>query len=162
MLLQNYWKFPNRNVQTFGYVYHDTNGLNHGPVWKTQSIILSEIFTVILWQDCCGKGNSRKFYWSTVGKQFLLGTAYMCFDRTDYSCLCMLMTKNPLPSNDCGLEIKVRCACPDSSAVRSDCTLTQKRPEVDTGWSMCNAYEPPTKSSQVGIRSELRIVSGIS
>ena len=24
-----------RNVQTFGFVYHDTNGQNHGPVWKT-------------------------------------------------------------------------------------------------------------------------------
>ena len=42
----------NRNVQTFGFVYHDTNGLNHGPVRKTQSFRLSEICTVILWQDC--------------------------------------------------------------------------------------------------------------
>ena len=32
-------KIPNRNVQTFGFVYHDTNGLNHGPVWKTQSFL---------------------------------------------------------------------------------------------------------------------------
>ena len=29
-MLPNYWKFPNRNVQTSGFVYHDTNGLNHG------------------------------------------------------------------------------------------------------------------------------------
>ena len=29
-------KIANRNVQTFGFVYHDTNGLNHGPVSKTQ------------------------------------------------------------------------------------------------------------------------------
>ena len=28
-------KFQNRSVQTFGFVYHDTNGQNHGPVWKT-------------------------------------------------------------------------------------------------------------------------------
>ena len=42
-MLQNYWKFQNRSVQTFGFVYHDTNGLNHGPVWKTQSFLLSEI-----------------------------------------------------------------------------------------------------------------------
>ena len=41
-------KLQNRNVQTFGFVYHDTNGLNHGPVWKTQSFLLSEICTVIL------------------------------------------------------------------------------------------------------------------
>ena len=34
-------KFPNRNVQTFGFVYHDTKGQNHGPVWRTQSFFLS-------------------------------------------------------------------------------------------------------------------------
>ena len=28
---------------------HDTNGLHHGPVWKTQSFLLSEICMVILW-----------------------------------------------------------------------------------------------------------------
>ena len=55
-------KIPNRNVQTFGFVYHDTSGQNHGPVWKTQSFLLSEICTVILWQDCYGKGNLRKSF----------------------------------------------------------------------------------------------------
>ena len=59
-MLPNYWKFPNRSVQTFGFVYHDTNGLNHGPVWKIESFLLSEICTVIHWQDCCGNGNLRK------------------------------------------------------------------------------------------------------
>ena len=42
-------KIPNRNVQIFGFVYHDTNGLNHGPVWKTQSFLLSEI-CMVLWE----------------------------------------------------------------------------------------------------------------
>ena len=51
-----------RSVQTFGFVYHDTNGLNHGPLWKIQSFLLKGICTVILWQDYCGKGNLRKFY----------------------------------------------------------------------------------------------------
>ena len=55
-------KFQNRSVQTFGFVYHDTNGLNHGPVWKTQPFLLSEIYMVIFWQDCYGKGNLRKSY----------------------------------------------------------------------------------------------------
>ena len=55
-------KIPNRSVQTFGFVYHDTNGQNHGPVWKTQSFLLSEIYMVILYQDCYGKGNLRKSY----------------------------------------------------------------------------------------------------
>ena len=59
---QIFAKFPNRSVQTFGFVYHDTNGLNHGPVWKTQSFLLSEICTVMLWQDCYWKGNLRKSY----------------------------------------------------------------------------------------------------
>ena len=40
----------------------DTNGLNDGPVWKTQSFLLSGICTVILWQDCYGKGILRKSY----------------------------------------------------------------------------------------------------
>ena len=29
-------------------------------VWKTQSFLLNEICSVILWQDCSGKGNLRK------------------------------------------------------------------------------------------------------
>ena len=52
-------------------VYHDTNGQNHGPVWKTQSFLLSEISTVILQQDYYGKGNSRKSFW-----KFQIGSAY--------------------------------------------------------------------------------------
>ena len=63
-------KFPNRHVQIFGYVYQSTNGLNHGPVWKTQSFLSKGICTVILWQDYYGKGNLRKSYCSTVGKRF--------------------------------------------------------------------------------------------
>ena len=55
-------KIPNRNVQTFGFVYHDTGGLNHGPVSKTQPFLLNELCMVILWQDWYGKGNLRKSY----------------------------------------------------------------------------------------------------
>ena len=47
-MLTNYEKkFQNRSVQTFGFVYHDTNGQNHGPVWKTRSFLLKGICTVI-------------------------------------------------------------------------------------------------------------------
>ena len=52
-MFTNYSKFQNRSVQTFGFVYHDTNGQNHGPVWKTQSVFLSGICTVNFY----GKGN---------------------------------------------------------------------------------------------------------
>ena len=87
------WKFQSQNVQIFGYVYQNTNGPNHGPAWKTQSSFLSEVCTVILWQDCCGKGNSRKFFWNTVGKEFQIGNAYLWTEKKDYSCLCMWTKK---------------------------------------------------------------------
>ena len=57
-----------------GYVYQNTNGLNHGPVWKIQSFLLSRIFSVILWQGY--HGNSRKFHESTVGRKFQIVNAF--------------------------------------------------------------------------------------
>ena len=41
-------KLTNRNVQTFGFVYHDRKDLYHGPLSKTQSFSLKGICTVIL------------------------------------------------------------------------------------------------------------------
>ena len=89
---RNKWTFPNRNVQTYGFVYHDTNGLNHGPVWEIRSFLLSEICTVILWQDCYGKGNLSKSYWNTVWWRFPIGTAYLYTVKKGYSYLYMWMT----------------------------------------------------------------------
>ena len=48
-------KIPNRNVHTFGFVCHDTNGPIHGPVWKIQSFLLKGICTVILCRTIVGK-----------------------------------------------------------------------------------------------------------
>ena len=87
-----YWKFPNRSVQTFGFVYHDTNGLNHGPVWKTQLFLLSGICTVILWQEYYGKGNLRKSYWNMAGRRFQIGNVYLFIVKKDSSYQCMWMT----------------------------------------------------------------------
>ena len=92
-MLPNYWKLPNRNVQTFGCVHHDTNGQYHGLVWKTQSFLWSEICMVILWQDYHGKGNLRKSYSYTVGRRFPIGNAYSYTVKKDYSYLCTWMTK---------------------------------------------------------------------
>ena len=64
----HWYKFQGQNVQIFGYVYQSRNGPNHGPVRKTQSFFLNEICTVILWQDCYGKGNLRESCSSTVGR----------------------------------------------------------------------------------------------
>ena len=85
-------KIPNRRVHTFGFVYHDTNGLNHGPVWKIQSFLLKGICTVILWQDYYGKGNLRKSYWSMAVRKFLIGNVALYIVKKDYSYLCMWMT----------------------------------------------------------------------
>ena len=60
----------------YGFVYHDTNGQNHGPVWKTQSFL----------------DNLRKSYCSTVGRQFPIGNAYSHTVKKSYSYLCMWMT----------------------------------------------------------------------
>ena len=91
-MLPNYSKFPNRNVQTFGFVYHDTNGQNHGPVWKIQSFLLKRSFTDILWQDYYGKSNLRKSYWNMAGRKFQIGNVSWYIVKKDYSYLCMWMT----------------------------------------------------------------------
>ena len=69
-------KFRSQNVQIFGYVFQDTSGQNHGPAWKTQSFLSNEICMVILWQDHHGKGNSRKSFWTTVGRKFRIGNVF--------------------------------------------------------------------------------------
>ena len=85
-------KIPNRSVQIFGFVYHDTNGLNHGPVWKIQSFLLNGICTVILWHDYNEKGNLRNSCCSTVGRKFQIGNVSLYIVKKDYSYLCMWMT----------------------------------------------------------------------
>ena len=60
---------------------------------------------VILWQDCYGKGQLRKSYWSTVGRRFPIGNACSYTVKKDYSYLCMWMTKNWLERN----KTLIRC-----------------------------------------------------
>ena len=60
--------FQSQNVQIFRYVHWNTNGPNHGPVWKTQSFLLNGLCTAILWQEHYGIG-----YGSTVGKKVQVG-----------------------------------------------------------------------------------------
>ena len=72
-MLHRYCTFQSQNVQIYGYVYRNTNSSNRGPVWKIQSFVLSEICTVILWQDYYGEDNWRKFSWNTDRKKFQFG-----------------------------------------------------------------------------------------
>ena len=46
---------------------------NHGPVWKTQSFLLSEICTVILWQDFMGNAMWENPIEVQLGEGFQLG-----------------------------------------------------------------------------------------
>ena len=46
-----------------------------------------------------GEGNSRKFYWNTVGKKFQIGNAHLQTEKKYYSCLCMWTTQNWLERN---------------------------------------------------------------
>ena len=98
-------KFLDQSVQTFGFVYHDTNGLNHGPVWKVQLFLLKGICTVIHWQDYCGKGNLRKSYWNMAGRKFQIGNVSFYIVKKDYSYLCMWTTWNFLEEN----RISIHC-----------------------------------------------------
>ena len=61
-MLPNYVKFQIGMSRHLDSSTTTQNGQNHGPVWKTQSFILSAICTVILWQDHYGKGYVRKSY----------------------------------------------------------------------------------------------------
>ena len=75
-----------------GTSYQSTNCQNHGPVWKIRLFLLSEICTVILWEDCHGKGNSRRVLFEYGWKKFRIGIAYLLnrslSDNKDYPYLC--------------------------------------------------------------------------
>ena len=62
----------------------------HGLAWKIQSFLLSEIFTLVFQQDYCGKDNSRKFYWNTVGTKFQIGNVHSLTEKkgTILVCVC--------------------------------------------------------------------------
>ena len=84
-----HWKIPKSEwSQTFGSVYHDTNGLTHGPVWKTQSFLLKRYF---IWssfgRDYYGKSNLSKSDWKyELGESFPnWGMFYSCTVKKDYS-----------------------------------------------------------------------------
>ena len=95
MLANHAESSQNRNVQLFGFVYHDTNGLNRGPVSKTQLFLLNGICMVILWQDYYGKGSLRNSYCNTVGRKVSkLGMSSSYTVKKGCSHLFMWMTSN--------------------------------------------------------------------
>ena len=57
-----------QNVQTYGHVFHDTNGRNRGHTLKIQWYFLNEICTNTHLLVSCRKDSSKKFYWNLDGK----------------------------------------------------------------------------------------------
>ena len=85
-------KLQNRSVQTFGFVYHDTNGQNHGPVWKTQSFLLNAICTVIFLAGLLWERQFEKVLLKHDGRKFQIVNVSLYTVEKDCSCLCMWMT----------------------------------------------------------------------
>ena len=89
---RRYWKFQNHNVQTFGFVYHDTNGLNHGPVWKSQSFALDRN---LYGHPCAGLLWERQFEKIQLKYGWKKVSNCECFFRTPWKrviLICMWMT----------------------------------------------------------------------
>ena len=78
-------KFRSQSVQICGYVFHDTNGQNHGLTSKSQWYLLNEICTVTQSQAFRGKDNSRKFCWNLDGKMYRIGNVYLFIENNNYS-----------------------------------------------------------------------------
>ena len=92
-MLQYCWKFRSQNVQTYGYVFQDTNDGNHGPVWKIQLFLLNGICMVILQQDCCQNDNIKKFYSNLDDEKKIELTMTICSLETRiYPCRSTLTT----------------------------------------------------------------------
>ena len=70
---QNYWKCQNRNVQTLGFVYHDTNGQNHGPTRKIQSFLLAKSVRSSFGRTVMGKAIWQNLIAARLGEGFQLG-----------------------------------------------------------------------------------------
>ena len=68
-------KFPNRNVQTLGFVCQDTNGQNHGPVWKIQSFPLER--------------NLYGHPWAGLERRFPIGNAYSYREKGLFLSVCV-------------------------------------------------------------------------
>ena len=93
-------------IRTSRHLYSSTpTQMAEVPVSKTESFLLNEICTVILWQDSYGQSNLRKSYKNTVGRRFPIGSVFSYTVKKDYSYLCMWMTQNWLERN----KTLIRC-----------------------------------------------------
>ena len=92
MMLPDCSTFLNRNVQTLGYVFHDTNGQNHEEKMKIPWYFLNETCTVIHWPDCHGRDNSKKLHKNLDGRNYRMRNACSSIGNKGYSRHYMWMT----------------------------------------------------------------------
>ena len=73
-------KILSQNVQTHGYVFHDTHCQNHGQTLKIQWWLWNEICTDTHQHDCLWKDSSKKLYWNLEVKKYQIGN--VCSSKT--------------------------------------------------------------------------------
>ena len=76
----------------FGYVFHDTNGPNHGLTLKIQWYLSNDICTDTHLQASCGKDSSKNSYWDLDGKKYTTGNVFLFIENKDFSYRCVWMT----------------------------------------------------------------------
>ena len=87
-------KISNRNVQTYGFVYHDTNGPNHGQTKKTQSFLSKGICTVTSGRTILWERQFEKVLFEHGWEKFQTGNVYLSTEPEDSSYQCMWTISN--------------------------------------------------------------------
>ena len=69
------------SIYIYGYVFHTTNGQNHGQASKTQWFLLNETcmdtHLLATWE----KHDSRKFCWNLDGKKYRIGNVCLFIEK---------------------------------------------------------------------------------
>ena len=84
-MLPNYWKFQNRNVQTYGYVFQNINCRSHGNTLRILLFLLNESYTDTHSQDSVGKTVRQSIDGIWLGKSTKLGMLVCSQKNKHYS-----------------------------------------------------------------------------
>ena len=78
-------KICSQNVQTYGYVFHDANGLMCKHL-KIQWYLLTDICMVIHEPGSCAQDNSKKLYLNLDGRKYQIDTVCSFIENKDDFC----------------------------------------------------------------------------
>ena len=90
--LQHCWNFTSQNVQTFGYVYHDTSGANISVQYGRPSC---PSWTKSVWSSFSRTVMGKTIWKSSVGTmmwKYRTVNAYSCIENKDHFFRCTWMT----------------------------------------------------------------------